>query len=156
MIRWIREVVKAQTSAGVRRAIRDLWHEVQLQRHHRSSLKRAKEFSSRANLKLNIGCGSNLKADWVNIDLFQKADLQLDIRENLPFADESVSIVYSEHFFEHLEYPDEALKFLRESWRVLTPGGIFSLGIPDFVLSITSPFAVQKVQKLNFLGGPEF
>ncbi|MCH7773447.1 MAG: S46 family peptidase, partial [Bacteroidetes bacterium] len=36
---------------------------------------------------------------WM-VDLFEeKADLQLDLREEFPFPDESVAIIYSEHFF---------------------------------------------------------
>lgn len=82
-------------------------------------------------LKLNVGCGPNVKSGWINIDLSQRADLQLDLREPLPFASQSVAVIYSEHFFEHLEYPDEATNFLLESIRILRPGGIFSVGVPD-------------------------
>jgi predicted SAM-dependent methyltransferase len=59
-----------------------------------------------------------------------------------------VEVIYSEHFFEHLNYPSfadsgalaglelsgyqsEVLFFLRESYRVLVPGGLFSVGVPD-------------------------
>lgn len=80
---------------------------------------------------MNIGCGSNLKLGWINIDLFDKADLQLDLREPLPFAAESVQQIYSEHFFEHLEYPGQALDFLKESLRILQPKGLFSIVVPD-------------------------
>jgi predicted SAM-dependent methyltransferase len=126
----LRSVIKAKTTAGFRRAIRDLAEEFRIQRLHRAALKRVNRYSG-SNLKLNIGCGPNVKRGWINIDLSDNADLQLDLRERLPFADESVSIVYSEHFFEHLEYPDEALNFLKESIRVLQRGGLFSVGVPD-------------------------
>jgi len=77
------------------------------------------------------------RSGWVNIDLFsQQADLQLDAREPFPFADRSASIVYSEHFFEHLEYPEESLKFLKEAWRVLVPQGTLSTGVPDLEVSV--------------------
>jgi predicted SAM-dependent methyltransferase len=67
----------------------------------------------------------------INVDLRPDADLQLDVREDLPFDDGAVSIVYSEHFMEHLEYPSEVMHLLGESLRVLEPGGIFSVGVPD-------------------------
>jgi predicted SAM-dependent methyltransferase len=57
--------------------------------------------------------------------------LQLDLRRPLPFSDKSAAVIYSEHFFEHLEYPAETDVFLRESLRVLEPGGIFRIGVPD-------------------------
>jgi predicted SAM-dependent methyltransferase len=121
---------RARTTEGVRRALRELADEWRIQRRHRASLKRADRYAG-VDLKLNAGCGPKAKSGWVNIDLSEAADLQLDLREALPFADGSAAIVYSEHFFEHLEYPDEALSFLRESLRVLRPGGMFRLGVPD-------------------------
>jgi predicted SAM-dependent methyltransferase len=124
-------------TAGFKRAARDLKREFRIQRLHRASLKRVRRYSGN-NLRLNVGCGKNLKPGWINIDLSKEADLQLDVREPLPFANESVSKVYSEHFFEHLEYPDEALHFLKESLRVLQPGGRFSVGVPDTEWPVTA------------------
>ena len=40
-------------------------------------------------------------------------------------------MIYSEHFFEHLDYPSVTMHFLSESFRILEPGGIFSVGVPD-------------------------
>lgn len=45
-------------------------------------------------------------------------------------------MIYSEHFFEHLEYPEETLSFLCECLRILEPGGLFSVGVPDTELCI--------------------
>jgi len=92
-------------TAGFRRAAHDLKREFRIQRLHRAALKRVRRYSGN-NLRLNVGCGKNIKQGWINIDLSKEADLQLDVREPLPFASESASMVYSEHFFEHLEYPD--------------------------------------------------
>lgn len=91
----------------------------------------ARSYRGKTGLKLNIGCGPNLKSGWVNIDLVPGCDLSLDGREKLPFDDGSCSVVYSEHFVEHLEYPDDAFRFFSESYRVLQPGGTFSAGVPD-------------------------
>ncbi|MCP4629900.1 MAG: methyltransferase domain-containing protein [bacterium] len=126
----LRKVIKAKTTASFRRALRDIAEEFRIQRLHHASLRRVNRYS-RGNLKLNVGCGKNLKHGWVNIDLSRNADLQLDLREPLPFKAESASMIYSEHFFEHLEYPDQAFNFLGESLRVLQAGGLFSVGVPD-------------------------
>ena len=48
----------------------------------------------------------------------------------IPHADNSVEIVYSSHMLEHLERP-EARRFLEEALRVLQPGGILRLAVPD-------------------------
>ena len=118
-------------TAGVRSALRELRHELRIQRYHNASLKKARRFQGQSHLKLNLGCGPKYKTGWINADLEQNADLQLDVREDLPFEGGTVSIIYSEHFFEHLEYPTEVEHLLRESLRVLEPGGIFSVGVPD-------------------------
>lgn len=118
-------------SAGVRAALQSLARELRIQRDHAASVEKARTWSGDLPLKLHLGCGSEHKSGWVNIDLRPDAELRLDVRENLPFADGSVAIIYSEHFFEHLEYPGEALQLLREALRVLEPGGKFSVGVPD-------------------------
>ena len=83
-------------------------------------------------LRLHLGCGPTLKQGWVNVDLEDPgADYRLDIRRDWPFEDGSVDTIYSEHFFEHLEYPGEVESFLREALRVLRPGGRRSSGVPD-------------------------
>jgi predicted SAM-dependent methyltransferase len=87
-------------------------------------------------LKLNVGCGANRKNGWVNVDLHPKADVKTDARRKLPFRTNSAAVIYSEHFFEHLEYPEEAMLFLHESFRVLEPGGLFSVGVPDTELCL--------------------
>jgi len=136
---FARRFVKARTRQAFRSAVSGLLCEFKLDSLHRASLKKARRFASERGLKLQFGCGSITKTGWVNIDLYsEKADLQLDARDPFPFADRSVSLIYSEHFFEHLEYPEEALSFLTESWRVLDLDGVFSMGIPDFELSVRS------------------
>lgn len=139
MAHFIRDIVKTHTTIALRTMARDFLKEIRVGYRHHVSLKQAKRFSHRTDLKLNLACGSNFKTGWVNIDIGSaKADLRLDLRETFPFASGSVSIVYNEHFFEHLEYPGQALRFLRESWRVLSTGGIFSIGVPDCELSVTA------------------
>ena len=58
-----------------------------------------------------------------------------DVREGLPYRRNSLSYVYSSHCFEHF-YADQARRFLRECIRVLKPGGILRLVVPDLGLLI--------------------
>jgi predicted SAM-dependent methyltransferase len=103
------------------------------------------EPSRGATLRLHLGCGRNLKEGWVNVDLFTDGSgVALDVRETWPFADGSASIVFAEHVSENLEHPVETEHFLRESLRVLKPGGVLSFSVPDAesaILSYTNPAA---------------
>lgn len=68
----------------------------------------------------------------VNVDLVgSAADLYWDLRQQLPFPDASISALFSEHLVEHLDL-DAAYAFVRECRRVLVPGGIARIGVPDF------------------------
>src|SRR5215475_1447361 len=103
------QVTKRHLPKGILRALRSLKQEVQTWRLHRTGVRAARRKMWNGSLKLNIGCGPNVKTGWTNIDLSGHADLHLDLREPLPFGDSSASIVYSEHFLEHLEYPHDVL-----------------------------------------------
>ena len=76
-------------------------------------------------MKIHLGCGTNYIDGWVNVDLDSVlADVHLDLRNPLPYADTSVDFIFNEHFIEHITR-DEALGFLKECRRVLKPGGVF-------------------------------
>ena len=94
-------------------------------------LREAGAYRGLPGLKLNIGCGPNRKNDSINIDLLKDADLCLDMREEIPLASGSCTLIYSEHFLEHLDYPDDAKIFLAECYRLLEPSGLVSVGFPD-------------------------
>jgi ubiquinone/menaquinone biosynthesis C-methylase UbiE len=49
---------------------------------------------------------------------------------HLPVGNDSCDVVYSSHMVEHL-YTYEVPAFLSEAWRVLCPGGILRLAVPD-------------------------
>jgi predicted SAM-dependent methyltransferase len=97
-------------------------------RIHRKGVRSARSIALPC--KLHLGCGANVKAGWVNVDLNELADIQLDIREALPFPDNSATAIYSEHFFEHLSFK-EGKRLLQESLRILIPGTLISIGVPD-------------------------
>jgi len=54
-----------------------------------------------------------------------------DLSRGIPFADDSVDIVYHSHVLEHLDRP-VARAFLLEARRVLKPGGMIRIVVPDF------------------------
>ena len=53
-----------------------------------------------------------------------------DLSKGIPFASDTVDIVYHSHVLEHLDRP-VARQFLCESLRVLKPGGICRIVVPD-------------------------
>lgn len=53
-----------------------------------------------------------------------------DARRRLPFGDSTVEIVYSSHFLEHIRRQD-ASRFVTQCHRVLRPGGLLRLAVPD-------------------------
>jgi len=58
-----------------------------------------------------------------------------DVRRGIPIPDACVDAVYSSHMLEHLTR-DEAAAFMREARRVLKPGGVFRIAVPDLALKI--------------------
>jgi predicted SAM-dependent methyltransferase len=127
----LKELIKKYTTRGLFVSLRNVRTEFTIHRLHQAGKRRARNLVGGEDLKLHFGCGSTIKAGFINIDLGDKADLRLDVREPIPFPANSCSMVYSEHFLEHLGYPDEAIFFLSECSRVLRPGGLFSVGVPD-------------------------
>jgi predicted SAM-dependent methyltransferase len=82
--------------------------------------------------RLQFGCGSRRLSGWVNIDLLgSSADFVWDLRRPVPLPNNSVSAVYHEHFLEHLPF-DSAVQSLQDAYRLLRPGGILRLAVPDF------------------------
>lgn len=86
----------------------------------------------RGTLHLHLGCGDHYIEGMINCDgnVLRKVDHWLDLRLPLPFPDASAAVVYSSHTLEHL-YPEEALRLLREIFRVLAPTGVARIGVPD-------------------------
>ena len=82
--------------------------------------------------RLNLGCGGRFHPDWVNLDFNAGAPgvIQHDLRTPLPFADDRCEAVYHSHVLEHFSR-SFAPRFLAECHRVLAPGGILRVVVPD-------------------------
>ncbi len=81
-------------------------------------------------LQLHIGCGSGHLPGWINIDV-HPAPLAMNVLWGLPFPDRSVSRVFVSHMLEHLFVPRDVGFFLGELKRVMAPGGIVRIAVPD-------------------------
>lgn len=77
-------------------------------------------------VKLNIGGGKGHPKlpGWTIVDLRDSADLRLNIAsEALPFADNSVDVIFTSHTLEHIA-PQSLPFVLDEFYRVIKPGGM--------------------------------
>ena len=83
-------------------------------------------FESASDLLVNVGCGPRGLDGWVNIDCVPAPGVTCvrDCRTALPLPSGSARGIFTEHFLEHLDYYEEAPKFLQECRRLLRPGGL--------------------------------
>jgi predicted SAM-dependent methyltransferase len=83
-------------------------------------------------IRLNLGSGPSEIKGWVNVDIVgMSPHIPWDLRRGIPFPDNSVQAVFLEHVCEHFPTAD-VLDMLQECRRVLAPGGIVRIGVPDF------------------------
>lgn len=82
-------------------------------------------------VKAHLGPGQrNYLEGWINVDanmFTSKCDIWADLRNKLPFRENSVDAIYSHHVIEHL--PNLPFHF-KEMFRVLKPNGIIRVGGP--------------------------
>jgi ubiquinone/menaquinone biosynthesis C-methylase UbiE len=82
--------------------------------------------------KLNIGCGTDIKKNYINLDSKKLKDV--DVVHNLnnfpwPFKNNEFDLIEANHILEHLE---DIPKCLREIWRISKKGGKVSIRGPHY------------------------
>lgn len=82
--------------------------------------------------RLNWGCGTEPEPGWINSDIKDDptVDISCDILDGLPLEEGSIDYVVSIHALPELRYPD-LVPALMELRRVLAPGGVLRLALPD-------------------------
>jgi SAM-dependent methyltransferase len=115
-----------------------------------------KQLKHRRNLKIHLGCSACIFSDWMNVDGFAQdgIDLQWDLRYPLPLSASSTRMIYTEHLLEHL-FKDDAIKLLEQCYRILEPGGIIRIGVPDAELYLRAYAEGRNefFKRLEHLGG---
>lgn len=84
--------------------------------------------------KIDFGCGKNKKEGFLGVDVldFEGVDYVFNAGKDLfPFEDNSVEEAHASHFIEHLTGP-ERIHFVNELYRVLIPGGKFTMIVPHW------------------------
>ena len=106
-------------------------------------------------LKVNLGCGPLPTPGWLNVDgSFPGADLVQVFGQPLDLPGSCAAVVFCEHVLEHLDYPDAARLFLGEVWRILRPGGVFRVIVPDAAAAIRA-YAQGDLELLRDLAPSE-
>lgn len=82
--------------------------------------------------KLNLGCGSHFHKDWINVDFTSNSEdvIAHNLLEGIPFKDNEFDVCYHSHILEHFP-KNKADGFIKECYRVLKPGGILRVAVPD-------------------------
>lgn len=84
----------------------------------------------RGDVRLHVGAGSTRLDGWLNTDILPTSPLFLDATHRFPIRGNSVLFIFNEHFIEHVPR-HRALAFLKESFRVLQPGGVLRISTED-------------------------
>jgi hypothetical protein len=110
-------------------------------------------------LRLHVGCGTVDAPGFVNIDLLEAPHVHVQgpIDDLSVFPDGCAELVYACHCLEHFGF--RRSRSILEEWvRVLRPGGILRLAVPDFAV-IARAYAVggsvRELQSL-LLGGQDY
>ena len=95
---------------------------------------------------------------WVNIDIIdlktfanQQAYnfIQHDITKGIPYEDNKVSFVVTNHLIEHITR-DEGKKFLQECYRVLEKDGMLRISTPN-ALKISSEYVAGAIRDYKYM-----
>jgi predicted SAM-dependent methyltransferase len=81
---------------------------------------------------LNVGCGNKFHQAWTNVDMASSSP-HVDVHNLLhgfPYRDNQFDVVYHSQVLEHVP-KEKAAGFLRECLRVLKPGGVLRVVVPD-------------------------
>jgi predicted SAM-dependent methyltransferase len=74
-------------------------------------------------VRVDIGCGDKKQEGYIGIDIVDCGqDIVWDVRDGIPLPDNSVDLLWTSHFIEHLS-DEESEDFLIEVYRVLKPEG---------------------------------
>jgi len=97
--------------------------------------------------KLNLGCGIEIKKDYINLDWIKSkgVDIVYDLNKvPYPFKNNAFEKIYASHILEHLE--GNWFEIIKELTRILEKEGVLIVKVPHF----SSPGAFLENHKRFF------
>lgn len=83
-------------------------------------------------MKLNIGCGRDIKEGWRNVDAMALPGVEVwNLTRRWPVEDGSVDEILASHVVEHFDQ-QERCYVMNEAHRVLKPGGKMTVIVPHW------------------------
>jgi len=120
-------------------------HNLKTDKYQLNLYKQYSYFSLVNKLFLNVGAGNFKHPYWTNVDkLTDHYSKDIDITsyhewdilllKPISYSNNSIEIIYTSHTLEHIT-DEAALWFMQESYRILKPGGILRILLPDIELA---------------------
>jgi predicted SAM-dependent methyltransferase len=102
-------------------------------------------------MKINLGCGKrDFGEGWIHIDGGNYEHLDSHDITNLQFESNTADLIYASHVVEYFDR-EQVVEILQEWHRVLKPGGILRLAVPDFE-AMARMYISEEYPLSSFLG----
>lgn len=103
-------------------------------------------------LKLHLGCGKRYIPGFIHIDIanFDHIDYRISVDNLSVIESNSCSLIYASHVFAYFDR-SEAIGVIKEWYRVLRPGGLLRMAVPDFRQQVKLYEITENLDRL--LGG---
>lgn len=98
--------------------------------------------------RLNIGCGFDIQPGWINLDMHPREGVHVvhDMAVMpMPFEDEEFDFIKAWHILEHLD-SDHFIAAMKELHRILKPGGVLSIKVPEASCAAAIADPTHKMQ----------
>jgi len=96
-------------------------------------------------MRLNIGCGKDIKKDWINLDIIkdESIDIVHDLNDlPLPFDNNTFDYILCQDILEHVNFAP----LINEIHRILKPKGKLEIRVPHFTSKLNFEDPTHKHQ----------
>ena len=99
-------------------------------------------------IKLNLGCWKRNIPGFINVDQCNMPHIhyQRNVDDLSIFENESAELIYASHVFEYFDRV-KGVEVLKEWFRVLAPGGVLRIAVPDFQKIVVIYNLFKDIQK---------